>query len=141
MSFETEPAEALDLAAIKARAEGATHGPWILAPVLCGPNGQGVYCPDLGKVAEVGDPYPRQCNNPQESMEFIAHARTDVPALVAEVERLRGQVEAARGHLVAMEPCIEGVAAALGDGTTAGMDLINIRGNRWAALRALEQQP
>ena len=68
---------------IEARANAATRGPWHVAPELCGPDGQGVYTEDFGPVCEVGDPYPRGDNNPQESMYFIAHARTDVPALVA----------------------------------------------------------
>lgn len=78
------------LNAIKERAEKATPGPWLVAPEKCGPEGQGVYESDgFGCICEVGDPYPRGNNRPQENMEFIAHAREDVPALVAEVERLR----------------------------------------------------
>ena len=69
---------------IQARADAATDGPWVLMPPLCGPDGQGVYeTEDYGPICEVGDPYPRGRNNPQENMEFIAHARADVPRLVA----------------------------------------------------------
>ncbi|MDF1510703.1 hypothetical protein PZE06_21440 [Robertmurraya sp. DFI.2.37] len=83
-----------DLQAIKERAEKATAGPRVLAPELCGPEGQGVYEPDsFGCICEVGDPYPRGNNRPQENMEFIANAREDVPKLVAEVERLRNIIE------------------------------------------------
>lgn len=75
---------------IKQRAENATPGPWLVAPEKCGPEGQGVYESDgFGCICEVGDPYPRGNNRPQENMVFIANAREDVPALVAEVERLR----------------------------------------------------
>lgn len=66
---------------IQQRAEKATLGPWILAPELCGPDGQGVYTTGGGKICEVGDAYPRGDNNPQESMDFITHAREDIPAL------------------------------------------------------------
>lgn len=87
----------LDLDAIEARANAATEGPWMVMPPLCGPDGQGVYQESsLGPVCEVGDPYPRGDNRPQESMDFIAAARTDVPALVAEVRRLRGLLA---GHI------------------------------------------
>ena len=71
--------------------DAATPGPWHLAPPKCGPDGQGVYANDLGCVCEVGDPYPRGNNHPQENMEFIAEARTGWPeaiqrALDAEAE-------------------------------------------------------
>lgn len=81
------------LNAIKQRTEKATPGPWIVAPEKCGPEGQGVYESDsFGCICEVGDPYPRGNNRPQENMEFIAHAREDVPTLVVEVERLRKEL-------------------------------------------------
>jgi hypothetical protein len=73
----------LDLDAIRARVDAATEGPWTadaLAGDLDAPSGY--------RVAEVlawSDP----------DAEFIAHARTDVPALLAEVERLQARVESA----------------------------------------------
>lgn len=70
-----------ELAAIKARAEAATPGPWELASASSGySNESDVISQDLGVVAH------DVLNN---TAVFIAHARTDVPALVAEVERLR----------------------------------------------------
>lgn len=84
------------LSAIKERVAKATPGPWLVAPEKCGPEGQGVYESDgFGCICEVGDPYPRGSNRPQENMEFIANAREDVPALVAEVERLREVIKGA----------------------------------------------
>ena len=53
-----------------------------------------------GCVCEVGDPYPRGGKRPGESMVFIAHARTDVPAMADEIERLRGLLAEARGYVV-----------------------------------------
>lgn len=71
------------LAEVEARAVAASPGPWIVLPELCGPEGQGVYEMDsMGPICEVGDPYPRGNNHPQQNMEFIAAAREDVPALV-----------------------------------------------------------
>lgn len=82
------------LNAIKERTEKATQGPWIVAPEECGSEGQGVYESEgFGCICEVGDPYPRGNNRPQENMDFIANAREDVPTLVAEVERLRKALE------------------------------------------------
>lgn len=79
----------LDLDAIEARANAATPGPWIVAPELVGPDGQGVYhAESLGPICEVGDPYPRGDNHPQENMAFIAAAREDVPDLVAAIRRV-----------------------------------------------------
>ena len=81
------------LAEIEARCNAATPGPWTLMPEMCGPDGQGVYEESgLGIICEVGDPYPRGDNHPQENMEFIAAARADVPDLLAEVRRLRALV-------------------------------------------------
>src|SRR5690606_103480 len=38
-----------------------------------------------------------------EDAEFIAHAREDIPALVAEVERLQAELAAARARIAALE--------------------------------------
>lgn len=80
----------IDLDAIEARAEAATAGPWHgehdefgcvhvgdYGWVASGPQGQS---PDYdGGTGDQG----------KADAEFIAHAREDVPALVAEVRRLR----------------------------------------------------
>lgn len=76
----------LDLDAIKARSVAATAGPWqrLDQTVYAGPDEHGVV------VAETyGDQHDADAI-------FIAHAREDVPALVAEVERLRKIESAAR---------------------------------------------
>lgn len=87
-SFYANPESApLDLDAIRARAEAATAGPWVagrenvnelhwtLPANTLDRNGRRSY------VAESESLLP--------DWEFIARARTDVPALIAEVERLR----------------------------------------------------
>jgi hypothetical protein len=92
----------LDLEVIKARAGAATSGPWRVVcddserpttvwqectsadhPVAEDPGRQYVFddCRDGELHAE---PFFREAD-----AEFVAHARTDVPALLAEVERLR----------------------------------------------------
>lgn len=86
-----------ELQAIKERCKKATSGPWILMPEVCGIEGQGVFETDsFGCICEVGDPYPRGNNRPQQNMEFIANARQDIPKLLAEIERLRETIKIAR---------------------------------------------
>lgn len=86
----------LNLAPIKAREQAATPGPWhgdrydgTLKYKLRGANNAIVLvvehksC-DFGFIGENGDA----------DEEFVIHARTDMPALLAEVERLRAEVAA-----------------------------------------------
>ena len=61
------------LAEIKAREQAATPGPWYA-------DGWGLFDDIQGELVELHDTDP--------DAQFIAHARTDIPALVAEVERL-----------------------------------------------------
>lgn len=93
-----------DLDAITARAEAATEGPWYHSPGRSGGDGQFAF---LGKSAgfvqtrAVIEPTgvrhdPDQFGSPciaeplrDADADFIAYAREDVPALVAEVRELR----------------------------------------------------
>lgn len=82
------------LRAIEARADAATPGPWYAIPnpdwggagwrIARDPNEPWANFGQLAYVAPQNGP-------------FIAKAREDIPALVAEVRRLRGQVEALAG--------------------------------------------
>ena len=81
----------LDLDPIKARAEAATEGPW--APQFWrGQNQNGDYGEPM--IFYNDGETLSYLSAPNADVDFIAHARTDVPALVAEVERLRGRIEA-----------------------------------------------
>lgn len=72
---------------IRERRSKITKPPWILMPELCGPEGQGVYQQEsIGRICEVGDPYPRGDNRPQENMEFIVNAPDDIDFLLRLVE-------------------------------------------------------
>jgi len=83
----------LDLDAIEARATEATPGPW--RPIIYGESdfdGPGRYVsfgPDATCISD------STSMDSDEDAVFIAAARTDVPALVAEVRRLRAQRDAA----------------------------------------------
>lgn len=80
----------LDLDAIRARVDGATPGMWYWWPLDPRPHFQ-VGPTESAPVAEVYGPTERGAD-----AEFIAHARTDVPALLAEVERLREELDQTR---------------------------------------------
>ena len=81
----TAPITAERLAEIEERANAATPGPWW--PEHRGVMAEGVEIVDDCAVAG-WDVYP-------ENQAFIAAARTDVPALVAEVRRLAAALDAA----------------------------------------------
>ena len=78
----TDPLTDAYLDAIEQRAHAATEGPWEASAHRTGHYL--VICPDCG----VRGGYERA------DAEFIAHARSDVPALVAEVRRLRAAADA-----------------------------------------------
>lgn len=86
---------------IKARAKAATEGPWTNRAEGFREDsewGQIIHY-GINGVAEISesmdsDPYHVHLETmSREDAEFIAYARTDVPALVAEVERLQELVE------------------------------------------------
>lgn len=89
-----------DVAAITARAEAATAGPWAVYPMHAEPRvvraGHGV----MGMVA-VPSAAPDDYGNANAA--FIATARTDVPTLAASHEALRAEVERLRTAVWASE--------------------------------------
>lgn len=94
-----------ELAAIRARTEAATPGPWDAVKLYDVTDTTYIEGCDFGfngdinvEVERAGLEYPEWVmigpESPQQKQihadaEFIAHARTDIPALLAEVERLR----------------------------------------------------
>jgi hypothetical protein len=74
-------ADMLDLEAIKARCEKATPGPWTTTRY---PDEYHKLVPGLRNIPE-----PGLFEVDVKDAEFISHARTDLPACVAEIERLR----------------------------------------------------
>ena len=85
----------LDLAAIRQRVEKATEGPWYTGfdyekhdPTVIAP----------GYIEHTID-YPLDevgLENGKADAEFIAHAREDIPALLAEIERLNATIQRVR---------------------------------------------
>ena len=88
--------EPINLALIRARADAATGGPWKTwaMQVLADPVGDS----NLDTAIHVaGTSYRNAQGRPRTNdADFIAAARTDVPDLLAEIERLRGEVLNAR---------------------------------------------
>lgn len=78
----------LNLAAIRERAEKATPGPWESYSVPGRNRSAAGYA--AVEVAETEVQVVRDAGGWFDA-DFIAHARTDVPALVAEVARLQGE--------------------------------------------------
>jgi hypothetical protein len=104
------PATDARLAEIEARAEAATGGPWEVHDVddwmcMCATYITGQNGPDTDLFFRTGEPEsphdqivavtllqtPRVCDHKlsDENSSFIAHARADIPYLLAEVKRLR----------------------------------------------------
>ena len=79
----------MDTKAIRKRCDAATVGPWKMSAG----NDAIVGCPD-GRAFIIGDAIYHPEN--KDNAEFIAHARTDTPALLDKVERLQ---EKQRDHL------------------------------------------
>jgi hypothetical protein len=83
----------LDLTAIRERAARATLGPWWAWDRGVGWEiGVGTDVDDRGRPEQVLPEGQRTDIGRREDAEFIAACRTDVPALVSEVERLRDEV-------------------------------------------------
>jgi hypothetical protein len=107
----------LDLDQIRARAAAATGGPWKLVTDSCDcgdgygcPHGEFPYAIRLPEHTvqyaeracnpdEPGDHYHHDASEivalTMETVEFIVHARTDVPALLAEIDQIRAERDTA----------------------------------------------
>lgn len=70
----------LDLEAIEARCEVATKEPWT--------HTDGLLSYDFATIVDTDVMLVTHVNN----IDFIVHARADIPALLAEVERLRAEL-------------------------------------------------
>ena len=88
----------INLQAIEARAKSAQAGPWLVCAAEDAADGLPVAF--FGRGAGPKDVAVRSDGPPSgtadDDVAFVAHAREDVPALVAEVRRLREAVAAER---------------------------------------------
>jgi hypothetical protein len=84
----------LDLEPIKARFKVLTKGPWLIE------NGEWTIC-DVGDWGWVGSNELNDVDNIDDIVSFIAHAKEDIPALIAEVKRLREELQEAESQIPA----------------------------------------
>jgi len=87
-----------ELQAIEARAEAATEGPWNIEgdePKHLALSGWSASMWSAGSGYQVLLHRGTSWQPKRSDFEFIAHARTDIPALLAEVRRLRARAEVA----------------------------------------------
>jgi DNA repair exonuclease SbcCD ATPase subunit len=109
-----EPLSPERLAQIRRRVENATPLPWTPSsayPHICwqgDDQGEQIISANLSE-------------RPAEDIDFIAHARQDVPALLGEVERLRGELDDLRGQNAMTESSFDAYAE------QAGHDLAELR--------------
>lgn len=90
--------DAKQLAEIKARAEKATPGPWEYTD-----NGfDGCISSKDGDFLIGGEPCEGRIEH-DANTEFICHARTDIPALISEVEQMTKQFEEWRTTYIRMK--------------------------------------
>ena len=119
-SIHTQQEASLDLEAIKARAAAATEGPWEWDDPTIGqhwssPEPWATVVDDevnCGGYCYGGSSSPIKSDA---DGQFIAHAREDIPALVAEVERLREERDDMRRRLDAVEARHTPVTVRYGD--------------------------
>lgn len=104
-------ASATRLAEIWARAQAATDGPWRMRH---GATTEDAIHVEFGEVLVVPDGWGWADNDWRKinaDAEFIAHARSDVPWLMAEVDRLTGERDRARGLAARLEEQVARVEA------------------------------
>ena len=85
-----------ELGAIRKRCEAADPEPWrhyekgIDGFIYSEPKkGTGSYCPEISGLVVGGEAHEGYIGKDEPNAIFIRHSRTDIPALLAEVERLR----------------------------------------------------
>lgn len=89
----SEPLSAATLTAIEARVNAATPGEWV-AVDTGRKNGSHWYVVSSGEaIASIHANDGSDEVQREPDAEFIAHARTDIPLLLAEVRRLQGMID------------------------------------------------
>ncbi|PBC80149.1 hypothetical protein BX265_4985 [Streptomyces sp. TLI_235] len=92
----TDALEPLDLGPIEARERAATDGPWYVEETR---SDLTRWVTDLAGLLDISFGYVG--NRTQADATFVAHAREDVHALLAEVRRLRTELDGRRDEVLA----------------------------------------
>ena len=104
----------MELAEIEARANAATPGPWEVGVLRreCDHPTTNQFTEERSVFPPLGEsgPVALAAEGEHENGAFIAHARTDVPALIAEVKRLRAENDVLRKSA---DAAVDGVRAML----------------------------
>lgn len=126
----SEPMAADELAAIKARCDAATPGPWVAAECAINAGPATIGC--------LWDKCEEDYDNAPANADFCAAARTDIPRLVAEVERLQRELAAAKEAVecVAMIQQSNGMMITKGGGTFSVFTLETWKDKRGPTLHA-----
>lgn len=130
------------LAEIKVRVEKATKGPWVREDLYVkAENGEMVA--DFEWIADTDEEWTQL----EYDAEFGAHAREDVPALVAEVERLQAEVPQCNGLCLRASDVLDDLSRVVGNPVARAHrscplhgDLENVAQELDAALRSVEAE-
>lgn len=122
-----------ELAEIGTRAEAATPGPWTRAPMDCGDYvGEHIQAPSGTVTGEsrigVADSI------------FIAHARSDIPRLLAHIAKLEAERDEALKALAAEEGKPEGAPSEGWRHGPRGLWMKQTGGRRWMSARLDDRQ-
>lgn len=112
------------LSAIRARLEQATEGPWFAETnyspePYCTPSWYVVNAPHHPSVQL--SRYVAEAEDSQDA-EFIAHAREDIPYLLAEIDTLSSRLQAREAELRGWEEMAQRVMGKQGRDTMKGTD-------------------
>ncbi len=105
MSEPLEPLDDEELEAIREREQGATKGPWL----ALWERDPGVLIARTGGTECVRGPVGAKCsgNETEANAIFIAHAREDIPRLLATIAALEERARAAENKLEGIRAGIE----------------------------------
>ena len=136
----------VDLPAIRARCEAATEGPWSCRHADETDSGSWlIQAGDTSIEASIGDIWEGECD-PRPNAEFIAHARSDIPALLALVATLTEERGTMAAHGIdwihkaeAAESEVERLRGLVADLREYGQHKANCKISQWE--RGCERYP
>lgn len=138
----------LDLAAIQARANAATEGPWFLDADGVGmafagnrADGRQYGLWDIVHVSadKLGDLKPECADQERANADFIAHARADVPALIAALRQVEAERDDFKARLIEAADALSPAVGAMVGGRGVAMAAKQVVAERNRALGELDE--